>query len=1159
MQILKSFPKSIAFLCFSVALLSIGITLPHYAQNDSSNTNTSSPPDLETAEEYFKAGLALQKEGNFKEDTPLFQQALGLYAEEENWNKVAETVYYATKRCNCGTSGKFNGPVIEASLKQLEPLLADTSYWLGRLYFSKGIYYKKAKGKKRDHKKAIQFIQKAKKILLLHNIPEDVIAADFIIARELKYIYQDKQAGWDATLNALVEVAKDARNLPLDHPNRKEIHKYILQKAINKSKAARSHIKKEKEFLKKEANWNNYVNTSNMLSQAYFSIQNYSSMKEQLEEAIAILAEHKMPTEYEGLPSQTFYLLGTYYRQVGDLEQALVFYKKAEQSPLKPSVKLALYQGMGMLYLQKNDLENASLYFKNLEVLAKETKNAVLEGRLPHDLGWIQEQKNYLNLALKLYKESHKKTLKQIQKRGDNNGNKTQSLIHTNHAIARVNYKLNRPDSAFYYLNLNQYLHNTPSRYYPKGASYHNYTTNLWFGKIYTQKRDFENAKISFDKALEQANEVPSHISYDFYKIHQAIADHYYAQVRWKEVLQSSQTAIQKLIPSYPIASIEALPDYKKTPFLRELWELVLLKSKVFEQQGKTKLAYQHIQHAILIINALQNGFNGEDSKLFITQVTIPTYELAIDLAIKSGDKAAAFSYSEQSKSILLFSALKNNSAKKFGSIPDSLIQKETDLAQNVVAYEKLLFEAENSKDTLLINIYQPKILNIRQQIEALQVLFEREYPKYYELKYQPRIATVKQTQDYINDATLLIEYFVGDSNIYVFAIQKEDFVIHTIKKEASFNKMTNALYRSLKNIEKINTEYKALLERFSSNSYQIYQQFLAPVLVPNIKQLIIVPSGQFANLPFEVFLQSLSNKQKTSDFTSLDYLIKDYIINYQYSTSLMLYFHPQLSNNGKVLAMAASYDLSDEEIKNISLKDTRAGNLRSSLNPIPGTKKEVETLQKSFHGKFLVDKEANETAFKSLAQSHDFSIIHMAMHGIVNKRNPEYSCMALTKEPKDSLVDDLLYAYEINLLDLQANLVVLSACETGYGKYERGEGVMSIGRGFMYAGVPSLVMTLWPLSDGSGPFLIEKLYQGLADGLHKDQALRQAKLAWLQSTGKKTAHPFFWASFITLGDNSPIYVAEQSFFKDNWMYFLIGVLGLGSLGFVFKRRKERA
>lgn len=1155
MQILKSVSKSMALLCFSISILVIGLTFPHYAQQDSNQLLSPDAPP-QSADDFLKTGLTLQKEDKFQEATPMFQKALALYEKDKNWNKIAKTIYYATKQCNCGVASKFNGPVIEASLNQLTPLLPDTSYWIGRLYIANGLYYKRAKGKKRDHKKAIELVQKGKEILQFHNKPEDILAADFIIARELKYTFKDRKKGWEATFNALIKTAIDARRLPIEHPTRREIHSYILDEIVNKSNAARAYVEAEKELLKQEKRWADYIYSSIMLSQGYYSIQDYKTMQQQLQQALNVLEQYQLPDDKAYLVSQTYYLLATYYRQVGDLEQAAKFYKKTESAPLTPQVELALYQGMGMLYLQKNDFENAALYFKNLEILTQTTKNDVLEGRLPHDLGWIEEQKNYLRLALQFYQKSHKKTLKSFQKRGDDTGNKIQSLIHTNHAIARVNYKLNRPDSAMYYLEFNQHLHNHPFPAHPNGAPYHNYTTNLWLGRIYTQKGAFEKAKLAFDKALEQAHQVPSDIPYDLYKIHHAIADYYYAQAHWAKSLEACQIAIQHLISDYPIDAIDALPNPEKTPFLRELWELVLLKSKVFKQIGKIDWAYQTVQHAIVIINQLQNSFNGEDSKLFITQVTIPTYELAIELAIQSKDNPTAFLYSEQSKSVLLLSALKNNTAKKFGNLPDSLIEKETTLAQNLVAYEKQLFEAESSKDTSIINHSRPKILQIRQEIEALQRLFEQKYPKYYALKYAPQIATVQQVQDYINDSTLLVEYFVGDSSIYLFSIQKEAFLIKRIPKEANFNRTTNALYRSLKNIGKISSDYDRLVEKFSRHSHSIYQQYLAPVLIPNKQQLIVVPSGKFANLPFEVFLQTLPNQQETTSFKSLDYLINDYTINYQYSTSLMLYYHPELSNNGKVLAMAASYDLTSQELATIKARDTRAGDLRSSLDPIPGTKKEVKALEEHFHGKFLVDQDANETNFKHLAQSNEFSIIHMAMHGIVDKRNPEYSCMALTKGSKDSLVDDLLYAYEINLLDLQANLVVLSACETGYGKYERGEGVMSIGRGFMYAGVPSIVMTLWPLSDGSGPFLIEKLYQGLAEGLPKDQALRQAKLAWIDHAGDKTAHPFFWASFITLGDNSPIYVKKHSLLKDYWIHGVLALLLLSGFGFFLKRKK---
>ena len=166
MQILKSFSKSITFLCFSISVFIIGISLPHYAQDDSSSANIPKPKEPETAEEYLKAGINFQDEGNYKEATPLFQQALGLYSQEENWNKIAETVYYAAKINSHDYSKKvFNGSIIEGALTQLKPLLPDTSYWMGKLYFANGSAYKYGKGVKRDQQKTLLLRQKSRAIL----------------------------------------------------------------------------------------------------------------------------------------------------------------------------------------------------------------------------------------------------------------------------------------------------------------------------------------------------------------------------------------------------------------------------------------------------------------------------------------------------------------------------------------------------------------------------------------------------------------------------------------------------------------------------------------------------------------------------------------------------------------------------------------------------------------------------------------------------------------------------------------------------------------------------------------------------------------------------------------------------------------------------------
>jgi CHAT domain-containing protein len=116
----------------------------------------------------------------------------------------------------------------------------------------------------------------------------------------------------------------------------------------------------------------------------------------------------------------------------------------------------------------------------------------------------------------------------------------------------------------------------------------------------------------------------------------------------------------------------------------------------------------------------------------------------------------------------------------------------------------------------------------------------------------------------------------------------------------------------------------------------------------------------------------------------------------------------------------------------------------------------------------------------------------------------------------------------------LHAQLVVLSACETGAGQYVAGEGVFSLARGFMDAGVPSVVMSLWQVNDISTSELMPLFYRHLAQGLPKDEALHKAKLEFLKTSDPMKTHPFFWAGFVLLGDNAPVKEGESRWYI--WM-----------------------
>jgi CHAT domain-containing protein len=148
-------------------------------------------------------------------------------------------------------------------------------------------------------------------------------------------------------------------------------------------------------------------------------------------------------------------------------------------------------------------------------------------------------------------------------------------------------------------------------------------------------------------------------------------------------------------------------------------------------------------------------------------------------------------------------------------------------------------------------------------------------------------------------------------------------------------------------------------------------------------------------------------------------------------------------------------------------------------------------------------------------------------------------------------VTDSRLYGYEILAQSFPADLVVLSACETGLGKVVRGEGLMSLARAFSYAGARSLVTSLWNINDQSGQQLMAEFYKHLNEGLPKDEALRQAKLSYLANAPDNArAHPRYWAAFIPTGNMEPL--------KNNWPWQW-GVAAIALLGFGFYFLRQRA
>lgn len=189
----------------------------------------------------------------------------------------------------------------------------------------------------------------------------------------------------------------------------------------------------------------------------------------------------------------------------------------------------------------------------------------------------------------------------------------------------------------------------------------------------------------------------------------------------------------------------------------------------------------------------------------------------------------------------------------------------------------------------------------------------------------------------------------------------------------------------------------------------------------------------------------------------------------------------------------------------------------------LPNSKKELEQAADHFAMEFYLGKEATEDVFLREAPKH--GVIHLATHSVIDDENPMNSHLLLGKGEKH---DGTLHTHEIYDLDLNARLTVLSSCNSGVGKHESGEGVMSLAHAFAYAGCPSIVMSLWEVDDKATAPLMAGFYKQLAQNQPLDQAMRQAKLEYVKTHTKQQAAPFYWAAFNTWGNVKPLAMAAQ-------------------------------
>lgn len=525
------------------------------------------------------------------------------------------------------------------------------------------------------------------------------------------------------------------------------------------------------------------------------------------------------------------------------------------------------------------------------------------------------------------------------------------------------------------------------------------------------------------------------------------------------------------------------------------------------------------------LVLAGQSVFNEEDRvqfSIFKSLLTTIGVKSAFAMYQETGDDSflkQAFYYAEKSKSNVLVQSIQSSDVKSMKWIDQNLLKKERELRANIEKLEQQVFKLASKEDQKqLIQALYTRIFDQKRDYQKT-ISQLKDNVKYKQLNETLKIVSIDKVQQQLKEGEAVIEYAPGDSTLFTFIITKSDIAVFSKAYDQKFHGYITALRNAI--IFKSDAAFNYVSEKLYQLTLSHVEDYFQERNL-TINHLTIVPEGALNYFPFE----SLIRNDK--------YLIEDYSIGYSYSMTLSSILDERNSlRNGKLLAFAPVFsDLSTNKLtagaldvfeasRSITTDDLRGFSVNGEfINPLPGTKVEVESLNqlaksKGSKAETLVFDEATEEVIKS-GRLIDYQYIHFATHGFVNEAKPAYSGIFLSQN-SDSNEDCVLFASEIYNLELNADLVTLSACETGLGRFADGEGIVGLTRAFFYAGANNLIVSQWQVSDASTAKLMVDVYDGLFSGQSKSEALRNAKLRLIHS--EQFNQPYYWAPFVLVGE----------------------------------------
>jgi CHAT domain-containing protein len=876
----------------------------------------------------------------------------------------------------------------------------------------------------------------------------------------------------------------------------------------------------------------------------------------------------------------TWYNKGLAYSGSGKTQSAIQAYLVAKQFFEEAGAQrdlIYIFSDLGTLYLLSENYKEAKAYSEQSLRLGKVLKNSGVEkGAWPDEygvasalstLGLLSQREgdysqaiDYLDMSFALYRELDKGRLKFGSYIADNlaalsrvhkaTGENNRALDYLNQAL-NLARKLSLQEIEASALNdlgvlyLEQEDYDKAESHLNKSLAIHQSRNNLTeaarvllnLGVSAQRRGDAKHALQHFKKSLDQAKAVSNKdvmiaagegIGAAFREQRQyaealAILDRSLLlakevddQVRIGEILWRKAEVFYEM-GNYDRAAELAETAFKLASKLRLpnlSYVSATLLGRAYLGQKQTDLAFQTLTQAIDQVESMRFRVAGqEEERQLYFENKVNSYHALVELLVTQKRPLDALLFAERAKGRALLDVMSQGRAELQQTMSENernegqrLNQRIVELNNQVIA-ERLKPSPEDSR----LKRLAAQLDEARLKYAAFQNLIYASSSQSAFQRGQLRLLAPADLDELVVDyKTAFLEYVVTQEQVHLFVLTKKD-----LQQSLEVSVHSIPLRRS-ELAERIERFHSMMAERrpgFGALSRELYDLLIKPAeaQLQGRTTLCIIPDGLLWELPF----QALQSREE-------HYLIEDFAIFHMPSLSVLKELkgrkgmgkevNPSLLALGNPIIGAGTVS---------ALQDQKRG---ERFDPLPDAETEVKTLAQFFdpnQSRILIGDHADEQTFKSIAPG--YSIIHCATHGMFDNRHPLYSFLLLAKD-KDATNDDgLLEAREILDLKLNADLVVLSACETARGRIGTGEGVVGLSWAFFASGCRSTLVTLWKVNSASTSEWMTSFYQNLTSKARQNYLMRAnaVRLATVKMMkDHQYRHPFYWAGFILIGSN---------------------------------------